>query len=42
MLWKRGWFLNTLKYRAEKDLHETIYQNEAFLHILAMMNTRTG
>ena len=30
MFWKRGWILNTLKYRVERELRETIYENECF------------
>lgn len=32
MLWKRGWILDSLRYRAEKDIRETLYRNEAFLN----------
>lgn len=30
MWWRRGWLLNTLNYQIEKNLRESIYQNEAF------------
>lgn len=30
MLWKRGWILDSLNYRTEKDLRETIYVNDSF------------
>lgn len=32
MLWKRGWILDSLRYRAEKDIRETLYRNEVFLN----------
>lgn len=31
MFWRRGWLVNSLKYYAEKDLRETLYQNQSFL-----------
>lgn len=31
ILWRRGWLVNSLRYRVEKDIRETLYQNEAFL-----------
>lgn len=30
MLWRTGWFLNTLDYQVEKNLKETIYNSEAY------------
>ncbi|MEI6895290.1 MAG: hypothetical protein V5789_11855 [Colwellia sp.] len=31
MLWKRGWILDSLNYRVEKELQDTLYKNETFL-----------
>lgn len=31
MLWRLGWLVNSLKYRVEKDIHETIFKNDVFL-----------
>ncbi len=31
MFWKLGWLVKSLSYLAEKDIRETIYQNETFL-----------
>jgi hypothetical protein len=31
MLWKSGWIPNSLKYRVEKDIRETIFKNDVFL-----------
>lgn len=30
MFWKRGWFLDSLNFRIEKNLRESIYQNEVY------------
>ena len=30
MFWKRGWLLSTLNYHVEKDIRETLYQNDIF------------
>ena len=30
MFWRLGWFLNSLKYHAEKDIRDTIYKNQDF------------
>ena len=30
MWWRKGWFLDTLNYRIEKELRETIYKNETY------------
>lgn len=31
MFWKSGWILNSLKYRVEKDIRETLFKNDVFL-----------
>lgn len=31
MFWKLGWILDSLQYRVNKDLKETVFQNETFL-----------
>lgn len=31
MLWRLGWLVNSLKYRVQKDIHETIFKNDVFL-----------
>jgi len=30
MWWKRGWILNSLNYQIEKNLRESIYNNESY------------
>lgn len=32
MFWRRGWILDSLRYRAEKNIRETLYRNDAFLN----------
>lgn len=31
MLWKSGWLVNSLKYRVEKDIRDTLFKNDVFL-----------
>lgn len=31
MLWKSGWPLNSLKFRVEKDIRDTLFKNDIFL-----------
>ncbi len=31
MLWKSGWLVNSLKYRVEKDVRDTLFKNDVFL-----------
>ncbi|OOY33839.1 hypothetical protein [Solemya velum gill symbiont] len=31
MLWKSGWLLNSLKYKVEKDIRDTLFKNDVFL-----------
>jgi hypothetical protein len=31
MLWRRGWILNSLKYRVEVEIRKTLYRNKTFL-----------
>lgn len=31
MLWKSGWLLNSLKFRVEKDIRDTLFKNDVFL-----------